>query len=126
MCSERRLAANRMNARRSTGPTSDEGKEIASANALSHGLTATKHMLMPGEDAAEYEAFRDEMLAEIAPVGRVQRVLAQQIIRAAWKLQRVPIAEVYLADDLERALVRFCKREGSAYEPLKPGRRLAS
>src|SRR4051794_15738690 len=119
MCSERKLAANRMNARRSTGPTSEAGKSAVSANALSHGLTATKHMLMPGEDAIEYEAFRDEMLAEIAPVGAVQRVLAQQIVRAAWKLQRVPIAEVYLADDLECTLVRICKREGAPYEPLK-------
>ena len=35
---DRRLAANRANARLSTGPRSAEGKAASSANALSHGL----------------------------------------------------------------------------------------
>jgi len=37
-CSEKQLAANRLNAKRSTGPRSAEGKRISSQNARKHGL----------------------------------------------------------------------------------------
>jgi hypothetical protein len=39
MASERQIAANRRNARKSTGPRSGAGKERASGNAYRHGLT---------------------------------------------------------------------------------------
>jgi len=38
MASERQLAANRANARKSSGPRSASGKTRASRNALKHGL----------------------------------------------------------------------------------------
>jgi hypothetical protein len=37
--SERKIAANRRNAQRSSGPRSDQGKKSARRNALKHGLT---------------------------------------------------------------------------------------
>jgi hypothetical protein len=40
VASEKQLAANRRNARRSTGPVSDGGKKRASLNSRRHGLTA--------------------------------------------------------------------------------------
>ena len=39
--SEARIAANRENSKRSTGPTSPEGKSISRANSLKHGLCAS-------------------------------------------------------------------------------------
>lgn len=39
MASERQIAANRRNARKSTGPRSTAGKNRASRNAYRHGLT---------------------------------------------------------------------------------------
>jgi hypothetical protein len=44
MTSERKLAANRINAKRSTGPRTEQGKSRAKHNALRHGLTnVTRH-----------------------------------------------------------------------------------
>jgi len=50
--SERRLAANRANARKSTGPRTPEGKRRVSQNACRHRLYARLHTLTP-----HYQAF---------------------------------------------------------------------
>jgi len=42
MASERQIAANRRNARKSSGPHSGAGKKRASRNAYRHGLTLSK------------------------------------------------------------------------------------
>ena len=42
MATERQIAANRRNARKSTGPRSSAGKRRARANAYRHGLSATR------------------------------------------------------------------------------------
>jgi hypothetical protein len=45
MSSERQIAANRLNARKSSGPRTTAGKSIVCRNALRHGLTATVHRI---------------------------------------------------------------------------------
>ena len=49
-----RLAANRANAQRSTGPTSPTGKATSSKNALKTALTG-RTVLLPEDDAERYE-----------------------------------------------------------------------
>ena len=49
--SDAQIAANGINAARSTGTKSAEGKERSRRNALKHGLAAT--VVVPGEEAAE-------------------------------------------------------------------------
>ena len=44
--SNNKVRANRENAKRSTGPRTVSGKEKVSGNALSHGLTAEKHVII--------------------------------------------------------------------------------
>jgi hypothetical protein len=55
MTSLRQIAANRRNASKSTGPTTDEGKQ-ARCNAVRHGLTA-ETVIGALEDAEDYRAF---------------------------------------------------------------------
>jgi hypothetical protein len=44
MISERKLAANRRNAKKSCGPRTAAGKHKVSRNALRHGLAAVRHL----------------------------------------------------------------------------------
>jgi len=66
--SPEQLAANRGNAQRSTGPRTDTGKAVASANATRHGLLSTR-LLLPDEDAAELDDVRAGLFAHLLPEG---------------------------------------------------------
>lgn len=90
MTTQARIAANRRNATRSTGPRTTTGKARASTNAVTHGLTARLDVMLPGEDPAACQAFGAGMLAELAPVGTVERFYAQRAVWLAWRLSRVP------------------------------------
>ena len=56
MTSFRQIETNRRNARKSTGPITEEGKRRSRCNAVSHGLTADK-VIGALEDAEDYNAF---------------------------------------------------------------------
>ena len=53
MTSEKQRKANRQNAKKSTGPRTEDGKASTSQNALKHGLLA-RDAVLPGEDPADF------------------------------------------------------------------------
>src|SRR5208282_683535 len=56
MATAAQIEANRLNAQRSTGPKTDEGKARAKLNAITHGMTARTIMpVLPQEDPKELE-----------------------------------------------------------------------
>jgi len=87
MTSEKQIAANRRNAARSTGPRRRAGKRRSNENSRKHGLLA-KAVLTPDENPADYEAFRDEALASLKPVGFLETQLATNIIDSSWRKRR--------------------------------------
>ena len=66
--SEKKRAANRANARKSTGPRTAAGKARVSLNALTHGMTAHACVL-PFENADHFEKFAQALRADLEPVG---------------------------------------------------------
>ena len=120
MASAAQIEANRLNAQKSTGPRTPEGKEKASRNAVKHGLLA-EQVVIHGEDPAEFDGYRDRMLGELAPVGEVETMLAERAVGLAWRLRRAErfqsavFARVYRenADDIV-----LWPRHGL---PIKPG-----
>jgi len=64
MATQAQIQANRLNAEKSTGPRTADGKRKASQNALKHGLLA-QTMVIAGEDVGEFEFYRDELLGEL-------------------------------------------------------------
>ncbi|MGA8027150.1 MAG: hypothetical protein WB992_08380, partial [Bryobacteraceae bacterium] len=70
-------AANQRNAQLSTGPTSEAGKAKSSLNAVKTGLTG-RTVLLPGDDAALYEAHIAEFMKRLQPLTNEERTLARQ------------------------------------------------
>ena len=97
--SNARAAASRQNGARSRGPSTPEGKARAAQNALKHGLRAQKYLVLPDEDAAEFEVLEAALVEELAPVGTLQTVLARRVAVAAWRLARADRLEVELFEE---------------------------
>jgi hypothetical protein len=87
MASVAQIQANRSNAQKSTGPRTPEGKATASHNAVKHGLLA-EQVVIHGEDPAEFDLYREGMLAELSPEGAVEEMLAERAVSLAWRLRR--------------------------------------
>jgi hypothetical protein len=95
MASERQIAANRRNARNSTGPRSTSGRKRASQNAFRHGLTKrissaefdrqaemlARQIVGDSEDKITIELARDaaEAVLELARVRRVKVALIERV-----------------------------------------------
>jgi hypothetical protein len=67
LLSPARAQASRRNGAKSCGPKAAEGKARSAQNALKHGFRAQKHMVLPGEDAAELAALEAALIEELAP-----------------------------------------------------------
>lgn len=105
MTSDRKVAANRRNSQKSTGPKTLSGKAIASMNALKHGLCARKPIIA-GENEADFAQFAADWVNELRPSGPRESLCAEQAILAAWQLRRVPYLEAGL-------LTQYINKEGA-------------
>jgi len=99
MATKAQIKANQQNAEKSTGPQTAEGKAVVSQNAVKHGLFAAKAVIS-GEDPADYELYRDKYLAELAPAGMLESVLAERIVSLSWRLQRAERIQNEVFDDM--------------------------
>lgn len=87
MTTKKQINANRRNAKKSTGPRSDRGKQTAARNALKHGFCASG-VLLSDEDPAVFEQFSQNLRRELNPNGSVENMLAGRIVALSWRLQR--------------------------------------
>jgi hypothetical protein len=95
MTSFRQAEANRRNARKSTGPTSEEGKQRSRCNAVRHGLTA-ETVIGALEDAEDYKAFEAAVIADYDAQSAVERELVLRLASLLWRLRRATTMETGL------------------------------
>lgn len=100
MTSERQIASNRLNALKSTGPRTLEGKAVSSANATVHGLTSRRSYLLDCECASEFQALRDSLEAHYQPQGPTEVLLVDTLAITFWRLARIPRFEAMLLQAL--------------------------
>ena len=93
MASERKVTANRANAKKSTGPRSTQGKAASRVNALRHGLLAGTVPLLPWEDPKERATFDQALDQHYQPGSIMEQGLVRQIGSLLWRLRRVEPAE---------------------------------
>jgi hypothetical protein len=95
MATQQQILANRSNAQLSTGPRTEPGKAISRMNALKTGIDA-RNEAASGEDPAVLAALADEYDHEFQPIGLVERLLVDILIKDDWFLRRYR----FLAADL--------------------------
>jgi hypothetical protein len=95
MTSLKQIEANRRNALKSTGPTSEAGKERSRRNAMRHGLTA-ETVVEPLEDPDEYKAFEMSITSEFDAQTAVERELVLRLASVLWRLRRSTAIETAL------------------------------
>jgi hypothetical protein len=97
MTSFRQFVANRRNARKSTGPTTEEGKQRSRCNAVRHGLTA-ETVIGALEDAEDYKAFEGAIIADYDAQSAVERELVLRLASLLWRLRRATTMETGLVE----------------------------
>jgi len=126
MSSDEQVAANRLNAQRSTGPRTVAGKTKVSMNAMKHGLTA-RDSVLPGENPDDFESFRAELLITLDPQEALEGALAENIVSCLWRLRRVPSFEALLYKyGCAKLQVRQAEKLVAWYEWTEKDRILAS
>ncbi len=102
--SQRQIAANRENARLSTGPSTPQGKRNSSMNAVKTGLTG-RTVLLPADDAAIYERHIARFMQDHKPQSDRESELVQSMADSQWRMNRVPSLEagIYAKGRLELA-----------------------
>jgi hypothetical protein len=88
MATVAQIAANRLNAQKSTGPRSVDGKLASSMNALKHGIDAAS-VLIPGEDPALYERIAADYRSQIDPEGVLEEYQVETLIDSDWQRRRL-------------------------------------
>lgn len=90
MVSPARLAANRANARRSTGPRTPAGKQASACNAVRHGLYAGAALLpVLGETADDWAAHRRAVVTALSPDGAAEAAVADRVAWLLWRQRRI-------------------------------------
>src|SRR6266571_4934359 len=88
MSSQRQIDANRLNAQKSTGPSTPEGRAAVRLNSIKYGLYA-ETLILPGEDPAAFEALLDRLDAEHRPATPTEEGFVSQIAMATWRRARI-------------------------------------
>ena len=84
-----RLAANRANAQKSTGPVTPEGKAVPPSTwSGSWSLCCAETVVLPGENADDFEAVRQNLSDEHNPQTVTEQYLIDTMATARWALQR--------------------------------------
>jgi hypothetical protein len=80
---EKGLAANRANAKKSSGPSNTKATKL---NGTTHGLLARSLVFRDEEESAEFKTLLDELERDRQPVGRMEQALVEEIGVCLWKM----------------------------------------
>jgi hypothetical protein len=91
------VAANKANARKSTGPRTELGRSHSRRNAVKHSVFANVSrisMMVLGEDPANYKKLRECLRRVFQPQDGFEQMLVEDMAEIRWRRRRVIRAEV--------------------------------
>ena len=119
LSTEDRRKQNRLNSKKSTGPTSAIGKAQSRQNSLKHGFTAVQ-LVLPTESTETIEAESHSWTDALNPNGFDQESLVQKIASESIQLQRLGNAETALvSEQVRRAGFRWVADQEHKLDTLK-------
>jgi hypothetical protein len=84
MSSEKKVEANRQNAKKSSGPKTEMGKMNAKMNARKDGVFCHQLSISDG-DRPEYNSLRADLFAQLQPSTALQALVFDGLVSAAWR-----------------------------------------
>jgi len=108
-----------------TGPKTPAGKARSSRNAVRHGIRSEVAVIDQVEDPKDWERHRDGILQSLQPESHLEKVLAEHIAWALWKLFRVAYYQAihtrHSIDSAEKDLrIAAAYREGTLAAGIYP------
>jgi hypothetical protein len=80
------------NKARSGGPKTASGRAATAHNAIKSGAYAVQ-VVLPGEDAAQFEAMESELMRDFEPVGMAEVAMVHDLAVLTWKKLRIDRVE---------------------------------
>src|SRR3954454_19774007 len=87
------VAANRANAKLSTGPRSDQGKAVSRLNGVTHGMTCKLPVVLPGEDPEEFQSEVALWARQLGAQTEAERAQVETAVSTRWRMRRARDAE---------------------------------
>jgi hypothetical protein len=116
--SEARLAANRLNSQKSTGPKTLEGKAISRQNGLKHGLTG-EGIVVPEGDREEIERRIEALQADMRPRSPVGVMMIARMATLSVRAERAAERETAaIAERVRNAIDTFDEERFDKAEAL--------
>ena len=100
MASAAQTLANQSNAKHSTGPKTESGKQKSSTNSVRHGLHSTSEKLFASspEEREQYEQLKSKLKSETLPRGTTEELLFDQYAYASFQALRAQRFETEAQD----------------------------
>src|SRR5687768_2831256 len=93
------IEASRLNGAKSKGPTTKEGRDRASLNAMKHGMCTSRHVVLPTEKWELFEDLRNAYLADFKPATQAEYDCIDEMACAHWRLRRIRLFEIQALSD---------------------------
>ncbi len=88
----------RFNGAKSNGPVTSEGKAKSSLNAVKHGLTSSRIVVMQNESTEDYAKLVSGFVDTFKPATEPEICLVEEMANAQWKRRRAERIETALLD----------------------------
>ena len=89
MTTNKQSLANRENARSSSGPITETGKEIVSRNSTKHGLLTKKWLILEDENQLNFDILRESIYLKYKPKEEFEIEICDRIASCMWRLNRI-------------------------------------